>query len=381
MGIADRDYARQPPSRTGRHGAAPRVGRMRAMSVNTWIIVVNVVVFLIGNVLLANVQVKTSAGEFIVEGVSPSELKGRKVDPNVTLPFPTVPNLFYHPIYDYSQPQKDSQGRIKMRLDGTPEPRLLAGERFTYMPVVESWGHFSTGKAFLKGQFWRFITFQFLHANVTHIVFNMMGLWFVGGLVEEYLGRKRYLAYYLACGLFGAVSYLFLNFVGYFVVPALSPGMRDITWLPALLFDDPYMPLIGASAGVFGVLMAAAFIAPRAIVEVMFVIPMRLRTAVYLFLGLAALNLLRGGHNAGGDAAHVGGAIAGAFLIRRPHLLRDFFDLFGDSRKGTRAKASHAAEVDAILVKVREHGLERLTPSEREVLRRESQAARERFLD
>jgi hypothetical protein len=154
--------------------------------------------------------------------------------------------------------------------------------------------------------------------------------------------------------------------------------MRDQPWLPALLFDDPFMPLIGASAGVFGVLMAAAYIAPRALVDVMFVIPMRLRTAVYIFLGLAALNLLRGGNNAGGDAAHVGGALAGAFLIRRPHLLRDFFDLMGDSRKGKKLGAREM-EVDAILRKVHEHGLESLNPSEREMLRRASEAARERL--
>ncbi len=354
------------------------------MSVNTWIIVINVVVFVLGNVVLSNLQYKTGAGEFTVKGVSPDELKGHTPDRSIIRPFPNVPNFYYHPIFDPKTPQKTDDGRIVLQLDGRPEPRLLGGERFTYMPVIRSWGHFSTGKAFLELQVWRFITFQFLHADVTHIVFNMMGLWFVGGLVEEYLGRRRYLAFYLACGLFGAVSYLVLNFVGYFVVPSLSSGMREQAWLPALLFDDPFMPLIGASAGVFGVLMAAAYIAPGALVDVMFVIPMRLRTAVYIFLGLAALNLLRGGQNAGGDAAHVGGAIAGAFLIRRPHLLRDFFDLFGDSRKrgkyGPRG-SPRASEVDAILVKVREKGLESLSPAERETLRLESQAARERFGD
>jgi membrane associated rhomboid family serine protease len=355
---------------------------MRAMSVNTWIIVINVIVFIIGHILLAGLPPqKTSAGEFTVKGVSADELKGHTPDKSITLPFPNVPNFFFHPIYDPKTPQKDDNGRIVVRMDGTIEPRLLGGERFTYMPIVQSLGHFSTGKSFLHLQVWRFLTFQFLHADITHIVFNMMGLWFVGGLVEEYLGRRRYLAFYLACGLFGGVSYLILNFIGYFIVPALSTGLREQAWLPALLFDDPYMPLIGASAGVFGVLMAAAYIAPSALVDVMFVIPMKLRTAVYLFLGFAALNLLRGGNNAGGDAAHVGGAIAGAFLIRRPHLLRDFFDLFGDSRKSARSGGSRAIEVDSILAKVRDKGLESLTPAERETLRRASEAARERYAE
>jgi membrane associated rhomboid family serine protease len=87
------------------------------------------------------------------------------------------------------------------------------------------------------------VTFQFLHANTDHLIFNMLGLWFIGGMVESALGRRRYLAFYLVCGISGALMFLFLNLLGW--------GFH--LHLPGLLFADPYTPLIGASAGVFGV--------------------------------------------------------------------------------------------------------------------------------
>ena len=77
-----------------------------------------------------------------------------------------------------------------------------------------AWLHFSTADGFLGIQFWRFFGFQFLHASVPHLLFNMIALYFFGPLVERYLGGKRYLAFYLLCGLFGAVLYMILNLGG-----------------------------------------------------------------------------------------------------------------------------------------------------------------------
>jgi hypothetical protein len=151
----------------------------------------------------------------------------------------------------------------------------------------------------------------------------------------------------------------------------IAPGLMDS--IPALLFDDIYTPLVGASAGVFGVLMAAAFIAPTAIVDVFLIIPMKMRTAVYLFLAFAALNLLRVGQNAGGDAAHVGGAIAGYYFIRHMHLLRDFFDFVGAPRERTRAEQT--TEIDRILDKIKREGMAALSETEKRELQRNASAS------
>ncbi len=377
MGIADRDYARANPT-------APRsragIGRMRVLSVNTWIIIVNIAVYLVGASLVhydsktrrtEPVTWKLGAGTFYRSEATADQKKNGRVDYTRVLSLPEMPGYLGHPIY--VNPPAPGAGGGAVPLDGRSQASPIGFERFSYVPPLNAIGHFSTGKAFLEGQVWRFITFQFLHVDYIHLIFNMLGLWFVGGLVEEYLGRRRYLAFYLVSGLFGAVGYLFLNLVA-FITLQVSPSAAGHIPSP-LLVQDIYTPLVGASAGVFGVLMAAAYIRPTEIVDVLAFIPMKLRTAVYIFLGLAAINLLRGGNNAGGDAAHVGGAVAGAFFIRRAHLLRDFFDVFSDSRK-PKAPLPEVLAVDRILEKIHEHGLESLTPSEREVLHRQSAAGR-----
>jgi hypothetical protein len=105
------------------------------------------------------------------------------------------------------------------------------------------------------------VTFQFLHAGVMHLAVNMMSLYFFGPLVEDYLGQRRFIVFYLLCGIAGAVSFMLLNFVG-------------------VLNEGSAAHLVGASAGILGILMAAATrVAPDEVVMLMFPpIPMKLKT-------------------------------------------------------------------------------------------------------
>ncbi|MBI1189562.1 MAG: rhomboid family intramembrane serine protease [Tepidisphaera sp.] len=248
------------------------------------------------------------------------------------------------------------------------------------------YGYFSTFRVTWVGglQFWRFITYQFLHANFAHVFFNMLGLLVFGPLVEQHLGSKRYFALYLTCGVFGGVSYLILNALG------MAAAQMGFNHIPMLLYNSgpgigsSDVPLIGASAGVFGVIVAAAVIAPNLTVQLLFPpVPMRLKVLAMVYVGIAFFNVVVQGKNAGGDAAHIGGAIAGYFLIRNAHLLRDFFDVFTDSRRQksrerqqqarpaaprARTERDDDAEVDRILDKVRQHGTQSLTSAERETL-------------
>jgi membrane associated rhomboid family serine protease len=259
---------------------------------------------------------------------------------------------------------------LRQRLIDRRSGDIVGVREIAVMSPMQEYGHFSTANGFLGLEVWRFVTFQFLHANITHLVLNMFGLWVFGGLVEQYLGGKRYAAFYLTCGIFGAISYLILNSLG-----NAFPNHR----IPGVLPDSIFTPLIGASAGVFGVIMACAYIAPSAIVMLLFPpIPLKLKWLAYGYVGLAALNLFRGGQNAGGDAAHLGGAIAGAFFIRRAHLLRDFFAFRGGPGKGPgpRGTGTSQAELDRILAKVGQQGLKSLTPEERSALQRASDGLR-----
>ncbi|MCC6425403.1 MAG: rhomboid family intramembrane serine protease [Phycisphaerales bacterium] len=271
---------------------------------------------------------------------------------------------------------------------------------------IFNYGHFSTYFV-IDGhhlEFWRLITFQFLHGSIMHLVFNMLGLYMFGELVERQLGFKKYAAFYLVCGIFGGLMYLALNLLG---TVAASAGVYRI---PGLLYPEDAstilskIPLIGASAGVFGVIMASAFIAPNAVVNLLIPpIPLKLRTFAYGYVGIAFISVLIGARNAGGEAAHIGGALAGYFFIRRAHLLTDFFDVFTDSRKSGTAKARlqpapkrgggggsgggvlskltgrgvpSQEEVNRILDKVRNEGLASLSEREKETLRRATEAER-----
>lgn len=236
--------------------------------------------------------------------------------------------------------------------------------------AMAQWGHFSTAKAVFGIEFWRFLTFQFLHGGILHLAFNMFGIFFLGRLVEDQLGPKKFLAFYLVCGIFGGLMYLLLNLLGW------GLGLQ----VPGLLMNDPSTPLIGASAGVFGVVMACAYIAPNATVQLLFPpIPLKMKVFAYGYVAITLAMLLLGTRNAGGEAAHLGGAIAGFYFIRNTHHLIDFFDVFGDSRKpkgpkGTKGRprvpggvSQH--EVDRVLEKVKDAGIDSLTVKEKQTLR------------
>lgn len=371
MSIYDREYIRVGPrSRSG-------LGSLRFISFNSWLIILNVLVFgadvvtgfkpvpvVIEQTVAPGVNERTLLGEgFLRDGVGnpiPERVPAlvRDGQGNV-FPDPqgrTVPN-----------PQLRS-GAVANRLLGLPNTAQVVGsQKVVMMSPVKAHGHLSTHYGVYGVQVWRYLTFQFLHGDVWHLFFNMLGLYIFGGMVEQYLGSRRYAAFYLTCGIFGAIAYILLNLLG------VGLGRP----IPGLLTSSVFTPLVGASAGVFGVIMACAFIAPNAIVQLLFPpIPMKLKWFAYGYVAFSLLNLLRGGANAGGDAAHVGGAIAGYFFIRNAHHLRGFFDIFGGSPRSAGPTPSDSPEIDRILGKVAREGLVSLSESERSTLRRASEQRR-----
>jgi membrane associated rhomboid family serine protease len=179
-------------------------------------------------------------------------------------------------------------------------------------------GHFSVLLAIADLELWRLITFQFVHAGPVHLLFNMLGLYFFGPMIESYLGSRRYLAFYLLCGVGGPVAYMFL-------------------WKARILIADPATPLVGASAGIFGILIAAARLAPDSTVLIYGIVPMKLRTLAWALMAISVYTVLAYGasnkYNAGGEAAHLGGAIVGFLLIRNPDVLNVFnFDFLSRRR-------------------------------------------------
>jgi membrane associated rhomboid family serine protease len=150
----------------------------------------------------------------------------------------------------------------------------------------------STGSGF---QLWQLVTYSFLHANLAHIFFNMFGLYMFGSDIERLFGSRFFAAYYFASVLAAAVCHL--------VVTA---------WMGAA----PY-PTVGASGGVFGILLAYGLYFPnRQLMLLIPPIPMRARTFVVVF---AVVELVLGvtGTAAGvAHFAHLGGMLGGYLMIR-----------------------------------------------------------------
>jgi membrane associated rhomboid family serine protease len=236
--------------------------------------------------------------------------------------------------------------------------------------------HFSTKKVIGGAELWRLVGFQFLHADLFHLLFNMIALYFFGPLIERVLGGKRYLAFYLLCGVAGGLMYLILNLAGYVWV-----GSMGLPAVPGLLFNATGTPLIGASAGVFGVLVGGAFLAPNVMVLVFFIIPMRLATLAWVLIIISVVSIFFGTDNAGGEAAHLGGAIAGFGFIRHPDRLHRFFDWLGRfdptsrhfrTKPATADGAPRTDEIDRILAKISRSGLQSLSTREKKLLQEAS---------
>lgn len=376
MGLADRTYSRDVyRPRSG-------IGSMRLLSFNAWLIIINVAIFLFDAIAGFGLPVKL--GERFVQGTPADAVVRERGDfltesgQTATLSQRARVTTGNRPTTLYKVLVDDRSGQTIGRAD------------YVVRPPFTAIGLFSTHHGFEKLQVWRLVTYQFLHANLMHLLMNMLGLWIFGGMVERELGFKRYAALYLVCGIFGGLCFLVLNLLGHL---AVAGGLGQI---PGLLFESKYIPLVGASAGVFGVIMAGAYLKANEMIHLPFPpIEVRLNVVAYAFVAIAALNLFMGGENAGGDAAHIGGALAGYYFIRNVHLLRDFFDVLQDSRRpretprtrrvslisrGGRAVAAAPrrdqerqrrddAEVDRILDKVRASGTGSLSDAEKRTLR------------
>src|SRR5512145_767419 len=144
-------------------------------------------------------------------------------------------------------------------------------------------------------QIWQVVTYGFLHGSVAHLLFNMLALFMFGGEIERVWGERRYLVYYFACVIGAAVAQL--------VVTSASSA-------------PPY-PTLGASGGVFGLLLAFGMMFPRRIIMLIFPpIPMPAWLFVTVF-GVIELVLGVTGTQAGvAHFAHLGGMAAGFVLIR-----------------------------------------------------------------
>ena len=176
---------------------------------------------------------------------------------------------------------------------------------------------------------WQPITYMFMHCSFDHLFFNMFSLWMFGSLLERVLGSKRYLIYYVVCGLGAAfVQELVWQFSWQSILAnnVTGPAASSVTEIikaineghAAFTMNDFYNSLItiGASGAVFGILLAFGMLFPN---MPMYIIPFPFPIkAKWMVLGYGLIELFFGvSHTMNGVAhfAHLGGMIAGIIII------------------------------------------------------------------
>ncbi|MDZ7374878.1 MAG: rhomboid family intramembrane serine protease, partial [candidate division KSB1 bacterium] len=141
---------------------------------------------------------------------------------------------------------------------------------------------------------WQIVTYMFLHGGIFHLLFNLFALWMFGSEVEAELGTRRFFRFYLLSGVGGALLYL-------------------------LFRAHSYVPVIGASAAIYGVLVGFAVLFPQRMVTLLLflVLPVNLRAwqLAGLFVGISLLFGVTGTSDGVAHLAHLGGALVGYLFL------------------------------------------------------------------
>ena len=232
---------------------------------------------------------------------------------------------------------------------------------------------------------WTLLTYAFVHEGFLHILFNMLNLYWFGQLIREYLGDRRLVGLYILGALVGAAFFL----LAYNFIPALQPFVGQ--------------PVIGASASVTAVIVAAATLLPDFTFMLFIIGAVKIKwiAVAVVLISIAGIN----GGNPGGEITHLGGALIGFVFIKQLKAGRDmsapimaigdwFSRLFskgpsmrvthrqpvttgarsasGSSRNSGPAIAGQD-EIDLILDKISHSGYESLSKDEKQKLFRASQ--------
>lgn len=225
---------------------------------------------------------------------------------------------------------------------------------------------------------WTIITYFFTHTGFFHILFNMLFLYWFGKLVVEYLGSRRLVALYVLGGLAGGVFYMLMyNFVPFYAARLNGAVM------------------LGASAGVYAVVVGAATLMPNFTFFLFLLGPVRIKYIAMFFVVLSFFQA--DGSNAGGDLAHLAGALLGFVFIKqlqkgsdmgKPvyaslNFIKGLFSKrakikvsyksergggFNNTTKRGKTDINPQREIDAILDKISARGYESLTKEEKQKL-------------
>jgi membrane associated rhomboid family serine protease len=232
-----------------------------------------------------------------------------------------------------------------------------------------AWGSLIPVPAFFQGQIWRFFTYIFFHdpsIASLHIFINMLMLWMFGVEIEEIWGSRRFITFYLICG---AGAGLFSFFSLFNPVAAITP-------------------VIGASGAVLGIMTIYAYYFPNRQIYLFFLIPVNIRIVV---LGYALFSLTGAisSHGIISHITHLGGIVVALVYIKLYPYINSWISSGVQviTEHQNRKKYAHNLErsrffeknVDPILEKISQHGMESLTKQEKKILRSAAKNDKERL--
>jgi membrane associated rhomboid family serine protease len=168
-----------------------------------------------------------------------------------------------------------------------------------------SWLALVPGAFVLQFRFWQLFTYPFLHADVMHLFLNMMVLAFTGGELESIWGMKKFLRYFFVCTSGGGLLYIF---------------MQIFIWQGSGI----QTPMVGASGGIYGLLIAYGLLFAERQLLFMMVFPMKAKHFIWVLVGLELMTTVFSGRSGGGlgSTAHLGGMVTGFLYLWVPAWLK-----------------------------------------------------------
>lgn len=230
-----------------------------------------------------------------------------------------------------------------------------------FIELDQFFNHYGVLNATEPWKIWQPLTYMFLHANGSHVFWNMLMLLFVGMAVERGLGTREFMRLYLFCGITaGIISYLFQGVL--------------------ILLGSPIeLSVVGASGAIYGLFYSMYRLYPDAKVLLWFIIPVPIKYVLIAVLLFSSLSLFDAGSGVA-HFAHLGGLFAGFAYFR----YLDRFEIWKatwEQKKALKAENREAKmhfKLDEVLKKVKEEGMNSLTASEKRFLQETSKKFREK---
>jgi membrane associated rhomboid family serine protease len=176
---------------------------------------------------------------------------------------------------------------------------IIMGAVFLLQMVFNGWINFYFGLipilVWKKYYLWQLATYNFLHGGIFHLLFNFLALWMFGGELESLWGSRKFLRYFLFCG--------------------IGAGICTV-----ILTPYQFIPVIGASGAIYGILLAFGWLFPNRLIYIYFLFPIPAKYMVIIFGLIELFSSMQGTGSGIAHLTHLGGLLVGLFYMIYPKI-------------------------------------------------------------